>query len=97
MAVTFADLSFIPVIAPQPSFPSRRPSKRFGIRTEEQLKQFADTYNLKPAEIELIRLIEIKDYGLAEIGHYLGCSRQNVNQKYSNLEKKIHKRKSKLN
>lgn len=86
---SFNDLPIVSAIASRKK--GKKPTPKFNISTEQELENLAKQHNLDEQEITLIRLIDIQRIGYAQIALMIGGSRQNVEQKYSNLHKRINK------
>jgi predicted DNA-binding protein (UPF0251 family) len=67
----------------------RKPTAKLGLSSLNQVNTIALEYSLKMEEKQLLRLIEIQKLGFSQIGQIIGCSRQNVEQKYKAVLKKI--------
>lgn len=69
----------------------RKPSVRLGLSDIDQANTLALEYSLKPEERRLLILVEINKMGFSQIAQIIGCTRQNVHQKYTAILKKIQK------
>lgn len=92
----FSDLALVESVA-APNAPTKPLKYTFGIRTEDQLEEFCEQWQLTEEEKWLLNLTELQGYTLNQIASVLGTSRQNVSQKRCNLYRRINKRQQKLN
>lgn len=90
---SFANLDLINRV----SIPKKATKPRvydFGIRTEKQLDKFCKLFDLTDEEKTFLRLTEIEQYSMNQIGQTLGITRQCVSQKRRNLYRRTIERQS---
>lgn len=84
-AVPMSVLKDIKYIPPKESYRRRKKTgKKFNISLG-QLEVLALRYCLSDEEKALIKAVDIDGIGFAHLADALGCSRQNISQKYTTL------------